>query len=392
MKYNFDTVIERRGTGSEKWDMCDTIFSGSGLLPLWVADMDFQAPPEVIEALAKRAAHGIYGYTAYTDSAYGSVINWFSRRHGWDIKKEWIVYSPGVVPALSLLVQSFTSPGDGIIIQRPVYHPFMHVVKWNGRKLLNSPLRQDKSGRYEMDPDDLRIKASDPSAKMMILCSPHNPPGRVWRRGELDTLIEICAERGILIVSDEIHCDLTYSGIKHIPLPLVKPEYSERIITCTSPSKTFNLAGLQLSNIIIPDKTLRKEFRKISMRNGIFDPNSFAADAMEAAYNNGGEWLDEMMEYVRGNLEFLENFFKSELPEVKVIEPEGTYLVWTDFRAFGISHRELLRKFVEEAKVAPGQGDIYGPEGEGFMRINLACPRAILEEGLNRIAAAFTGQ
>jgi len=266
----------------------------------------------------------------------------------------------------------------------------MHVVEWNGRKLLNSPLRQDKNGRYEMDLDDLRLRASDPSAKMIILCSPHNPPGRVWRRGELDTLIEICAERGILIVSDEIHCDLTYSGIKHIPLPLVRPEYSDRIITCTSPSKTFNLAGLQLSNIIIPDKTLRKEFRKISVRNGIFDPNSFAAVAMEAAYNNGGEWLDEMMEYVQGNLEFLENFFKSQLPEVKVIEPEGTYLVWTDFRGFGMGYRELLKKFVDEAKVAPGQGDIYGPEGEGFMRINLACPRTILEEGLKRIAAVFT--
>ena len=390
MKYNFDAIIDRRGTGSEKWDMCDTIFSGTGLLPLWVADMDFQSPPEVISALTERAAHGIYGYTAYTGSAYESVINWFSTRHGWDIKKEWIVYSPGVVPALSLLVQCFTSPGDGIIIQRPVYHPFMHVVEWNGRKLLNSPLRQDKNGRYEMDLDDLRLRASDPSAKMIILCSPHNPPGRVWRRGELDTLIEICAERGILIVSDEIHCDLTYSGIKHIPLPLVRPEYSDRIITCTSPSKTFNLAGLQLSNIIIPDKTLRKEFRKISVRNGIFDPNSFAAVAMEAAYNNGGEWLDEMMEYVQGNLEFLENFFKSQLPEVKVIEPEGTYLVWTDFRGFGMGYRELLKKFVDEAKVAPGQGDIYGPEGEGFMRINLACPRTILEEGLKRIAAVFT--
>jgi len=385
MKYNFDAIIDRRGTGSEKWDMCDTIFSGTGLLPLWVADMDFQSPPEVISALTERAAHGIYGYTAYTGSAYESVINWFSTRHGWDIKKEWIVYSPGVVPALSLLVQCFTSPGDGIIIQRPVYHPFMHVVEWNGRKLLNSPLRQDKNGRYEMDLDDLRLRASDPSAKMIILCSPHNPPGRVWRRGELDTLIEICAERGILIVSDEIHCDLTYSGIKHIPLPLVRPEYSDRIITCTSPSKTFNLAGLQLSNIIIPDKTLRKEFRKISVRNGIFDPNSFAAVAMEAAYNNGGEWLDEMMEYVQGNLEFLENFFKSQLPEVKVIEPEGTYLVWTDFRGFGMGYRELLKKFVDEAKVAPGQGDIYGPEGEGFMRINLACPRTILEEGLKEL-------
>ena len=385
MKYNFDAIIDRRGTGSEKWDMCDTIFSGTGLLPLWVADMDFQSPPEVISALTERAAHGIYGYTAYTGSAYESVINWFSTRHGWDIKKEWIVYSPGVVPALSLLVQCFTSPGDGIIIQRPVYHPFMHVVEWNGRKLLNSPLRQDKNGRYEMDLDDLRLRASDPSAKMIILCSPHNPPGRVWRRGELDTLIEICAERGILIVSDEIHCDLTYSGIKHIPLPLVRPEYSDRIITCTSPSKTFNLAGLQLSNIIIPDKTLRKEFRKISVRNGIFDPNSFAAVAMEAAYNNGGEWLDEMMEYVQGNLEFLENFFKSQLSEVKVIEPEGTYLVWTDFRGFGMGYRELLKKFVDEAKVAPGQGDIYGPEGEGFMRINLACPRTILEEGLKEL-------
>lgn len=389
MKYNFDRITERKGTGSEKWDMCDDIFRGKELLPLWVADMDFQSPPEVIEALVARAAHGIYGYTAYTDSAYRSLISWFGRRHGWNIEKEWILYSPGVVPALSLLVQSLTEPGDGVIIQRPVYHPFMRVVEANGRKLLNSPLKQEESGRYVMDFDDLRAKASVPAAKMMILCSPHNPPGRVWAIEELQTLVDICAERNILIVSDEIHCDLTYRGIRHTPLPLVNHEYSHRIITCTAPSKTFNLAGLQFSNIIIPDGELRRRFRKTLLVNGIFDPNSFGAVAMEAAYNHGAEWLDEMMEYVKGNLEYMKSSLGSALPRVKVIEPEGTYLVWTDFRGFGLDHRELLRIFVEEAKVAPGQGDLYGPEGEGFIRFNLACPRQILEEGLRRIAAAF---
>lgn len=389
MKYNFDRITERKGTGSEKWDMCDDIFGGKDLLPLWVADMDFQSPPEVTKALTARAAHGIYGYTAYTDSAYRSLIGWFGRKHNWNIEKEWIVYSPGVVPALSLLVQSLTEPGDGVIIQRPVYHPFMRVVEANGRRLLNSPLKQEESGRYVMDFDDLREKAADPSARMMILCSPHNPPGRVWAIEELKTLVDICAERNMLIVSDEIHCDLTYRGIRHTPLPLAAPEYSHRIITCTAPSKTFNLAGLHFSNIIIPDGELRKRFRKALLVNGIFDPNSFGAVAMEAAYNHGAEWLDEMMEYVKGNLEYMKSFFDSALPRVKVIEPEGTYLVWTDFRGFGLDHRELLRIFVEEAKVAPGQGSLYGPEGEGFIRLNLACPRSILDEGLKRIAAAF---
>lgn len=390
MKYRFDTVTDRHGTGCEKWDMCDRIFGGENLLPLWVADMDFQSPPEIIKALVERAEHGIFGYTAYTDSAYESLIQWFSKRHNWNIEKEWIVYSPGVVPALSLLVQSLTEPGDGVIIQRPVYHPFMHVVEGNGRHLLNSPLRQNSDGRFVMDFDDLREKASDPSAKMMFLCSPHNPPGRVWSREELETLVAICAERDIIIVSDEIHCDLTYKGITHIPLPLINPEYSGRIITCTAPSKTFNLAGLQLSNIIIPDRTLRKKFRQALMKNGIIDPNSFAAAAMEAAYNHGAEWLDELMAYVKGNLEHMKHTFRDSLPQIKVLEPEGTYLVWTDFRGFGLNYKELLRIFIEEAKVAPGQGNIYGPEGEGFMRFNLACPRAILEEGIEKIIRAFT--
>ena len=390
MKYQFDKIIDRHGTGSEKWDMCDRIFGGENLLPLWVADMDFQAPPEVIKALTGRAAHGIFGYTAYTDSAYDSLIRWFSSRHNWNIEREWIVYSPGVVPALSLLIQSLTDPGDGVIIQRPVYHPFMHVVEGNGRQLLNSPLIQNGDGKFIMDFNDLREKTSDPSAKIMLLCSPHNPPGRVWSREELETLVSICKERDIIIISDEIHCDLTYKGITHIPLPLIDPEYSERIITCTAPSKTFNLAGLQLSNIIIPDKTLRKKFRKALMRNGIIDPNSFATDAMEAAYNHGAEWLDELMDYVKGNLEYMKYTFRNFLPQIKVIEPQGTYLVWTDFRDFGLDYQELLRIFVEEAKVAPGQGNIYGTEGEGFMRFNLACPRAILEEGLERIIGAFT--
>lgn len=389
MKYGFDNVINRRGTGSEKWDMCDEIFHGENLLPLWVADMDFQSPPEVIKALTERSAHGIFGYTAYTDSAYNSVIRWFSERHNWHIKKEWIMYSPGVVPALSILVQALTDPGDGVIIQRPVYHPFMHVVEGNGRRLLNSPLKQTSDGRFVMDFDDLKEKAADPSARMMLLCSPHNPPGRVWKRDELETLVSICAERDIIIVSDEIHCDLTYKGITHIPLPLVKPEYSDRIITCTAPSKTFNLAGLQLSNIIITDDKLRKKFRKAMMINGIIDPNSFAAAAMEAAYTHGGEWLDELMDYIKGNLEYMKSEFSLYLPQVRVVEPEGTYLVWTDFREFGLDYKELLRIFIEDAQVAPGQGNIYGPEGEGFMRFNLACPRAILEDGLDRIIRAF---
>jgi len=385
----FDEIINRKNTGSEKWDKVDDLFGGENLLPLWVADMDFRTPPEVIDALSQKAAHGIFGYTSYMDSTYSSAINWFSRRHGWRIEKEWILFSPGVVPAINILIQTFTNLCDGIIIQRPVYHPFARVIENNGRKVLNNPLRQNKNGNYEIDFDHLRKQAQKPAAKMMLLCTPHNPVGRVWRADELKEIIKICSDNNILIVSDEIHCDLVFSGHKHIPLHTIADGYTDNIITCTAPSKTFNLAGVQVSNIIVPDEEKRNKLRNSLMKAGMLDPNSFATVAMEAAYNHGEQWLDNLLNYINGNFEFLKNFTSENLSDAKVTDLQGTYLAWVDFRKYNLSTKELDDLFVKKAGVAPSPGYIFGPEGAGFTRFNLACPKSVLENGLKRIAEAF---
>lgn len=391
MSQIFDEIISRKNTGSEKWDHCDKIFGGENLLPLWVADMDFRTPPEVIDALSKKAAHGIFGYTAYMDSTYDSVVRWFTRRHGWNIEKEWVLYAPGVVPAINILIQTFTESCDGIIIQRPVYHPFGRVIENNGRRILNNPLRQNRDGSYEIDFKHLREQAEKPSAKMMLLCSPHNPAGRVWREDELKEIIRICSENNILIISDEIHCDLVFKGHRHLPLHTLGGDYSDNIITCTAPSKTFNLAGVQISNTIVPDEVKRKKFRNSLMKAGMLDPNSFATVAMEAAYNFGEPWLDSLLEYVYGNYEFLKSFISSELPDAKIADLQGTYLAWVDFRKYSMTDKELDDLFVKKAGVAPSPGHIFGPEGSGFTRFNLACPRSVLEDGMKRISGAFRG-
>jgi len=385
----FDKIIDRKNTGSEKWDRCDQLFGGENLLPLWVADMDFRTPQEVIDTLTLKAAHGIFGYTSYRDSAYDSVINWFSRKHGWKIDREWILYSPGVVPALNLLVQAFTDLCDGVIIQRPVYHPFMKVIENNGRRILNNPLRQNSSGSYEIDFDHLREQAKKPAARMMLLCTPHNPVGRVWREDELKTIIGICSENNILLVSDEIHCDLTFNNHRHIPLHTIAGEFKDNIITCTAPSKTFNLAGVQISNIIISDQEKGKKFKNSLMKAGMLDPNSFAPEAMEAAYNYGEKWLDDLLIYINGNFKWMKKFISSELTKAEVTELEGTYLAWVDFRKYNFNSKELDDLFTKKAGVAPNPGHIFGPEGDGFMRFNIACPRSVLEEGMNRIAQVF---
>jgi cystathionine beta-lyase len=385
----FDEVINRRNTGSEKWDHCDEIFGGDNLLPLWVADMDFRTPPEVIDALSQKAAHGIFGYSSYMDSTYDSVIRWFSKRHGWTLNKEWVQYSPGVVPALNLIVQTFTDICDGVIIQRPVYHPFMKVIENNSRKVLNNPLRQNRSGYYEIDFDHLRHLAQKPAAKMMILCSPHNPAGRVWREDELRKTLDICTENNILLVSDEIHCDLTFNRNKHIPVHAIAGGFKDNVITCTAPSKTFNLAGIQISNIIISNEVIMKKFQTSLLHAGMLEPNSFAPAALEAAYNCGDQWLGDLLNYVYGNYEFMKKFMSDELGLAEVTELQGTYLAWADFRKYKLSNKELNDLFVKKAKVAPSPGYVFGPEGAGFMRFNLACPRSVLGDGMERIAEAF---
>ncbi len=389
MKFDFDRVVDRTGTASFKWDLADGIFGGTGLLPLWVADMDFESPPEVVEALAKRARHGVYGYTAPMPEYYRAVTEWFEGRHAWRLTPEWIVTAPGVVPALNLLIQTFTEPGDGVIVQQPVYYPFMRSIKNNGRKVINNPLRLDGKA-YRVDFDDLERKAKDPSAKLMILCSPHNPVGRVWTGEELKRVGDICLAHGILVVSDEIHCDLVYEGHRHVPFGSLGRDYLMKSVTCTAPSKTFNLAGLQTANLVIADPDLRQRYARTIDCLGLKWPNLFGAEALIAAYRHGGEWLDKLMEYLAGNLAFMKEYIAAHMPRIGVIEPEATYLVWLDFRSYGLDTEELKRLMRKDARLALDDGYIFGsPEGDGFERINIACPRSILEEALKRMREAL---
>lgn len=386
--HNFEEVIDRKNTCSAKWDGTDKFFQKPNLLPMWVADMDFLSPRPIIEAIIRRAEHGVFGYTFLGSQYYEAVINWFQRRHNWTLDKSWIYYAPGVLPGISFSVQAFSKPGDKVIVQNPIYTPFYQIIKNNDRKRLLNPLKLS-NGRYEMDFKDLKAKVRNPRAKLIILCNPHNPTGRVWTKEELTSLGEICLENQILVITDEIHCDLIYPGYKYTPFASISNEFAQNSITCNSPSKTFNLPSLKVANIIIPNPQLRTNFSKIRQRNYIREPNCFASAVVEAAYNECEDWVEELILYIKDNLEFLKNFIKENLPEVKLIEPEGTYLVWLDFRKLGFDGKELTKILFENAKVALWEGYLFGKGGKGFERINIACPRSILNEGLSRIANAI---
>ncbi len=399
MQYDFDREINRRGTHSLKWGFMqdeedplrakptEAFFGENRVLPLWVADMDFPSPRPVVEALIERAKHGIYGYTVRTNSYSEAVVNWMRKRHGWEIAPEWICTTPGVVPALNLLVRTFAAPGERVLIQRPVYYPFFSAIENNGAETVVSPLVYE-DGRYRMDFDDLEEKASDPRVKLAILCSPHNPIGRVWTADELTRFGEICLKNGVLVVSDEIHGDLVYRGNKFVPLASLDEALAQNAITCTAPSKTFNLAGLHTSNIIISNPELRSRFEKTLQSTGLFGMNAFGAVAVEAAYNHGEEWLAQALDYLDGNLAYLEDYVSRRIPQITVIRPEGTYLVWMDCRRLGLDKDGLKRLMLKEARVYLDEGFLFGPEGEGFERINIACPRSILVEALERIGNA----
>jgi cystathionine beta-lyase len=386
--YSFDEIVNRKNTCSSKWDGTDNFFQKENLLPMWIADMDFLSPQPIIEAIINRAKCGVYGYTFLPNTYYSAVINWFQRRHNWTIEKKWIYYAPGVLPGLSFAVQAFSKPGDKIIVQNPIYTPFYSIIKNNDCKRLLNPLNLS-NGRYTMDLRDLKRKVKDPRVKIMILCNPHNPTGRVWTKEELTDLGEICLENQILVITDEIHCDLVYPGYKYIPFASISKDFAQNSITCTAPSKTFNLPSLKVANIIIPNPKLRSKYNKIRQRNHITNPNYIVSAVTEAAYNECEDWLEELILYIKENLEFLKNFIQSNLPEVKVIEPEGTYLVWLDFRELGLESKELSKILFEKAKVALWEGQLFGKGGKGFERINIACPRSILSEGLDRIAKAI---
>lgn len=386
-RYNFDEVMDRRGTGSLKWDALKERFGSEDLLPLWVADMDFRAPEAVVEALVSRAEHGIYGYSTFMPSYYDSIIRWYHRRYHWEIKKEWIVYTPGVVPAINFAIQAFTNPGDNVIVQPPVYYPFFRSIEWNGRHVLYNPLKL-ADGRYRMDFDDLEKKVKDPRARMMILCSPQNPVGRVWEKEELQRLGDICIDNNILVFSDEIHSDLRYPGVGFTNFASISDKFAQHSITGTSGTKTFNLAGLQISNIIIPNERIRQTFENSVATAGTIMPNAFAPVALQTAYDKCEDWLDELMEYLAGNLEFLKEFVREELPGVNVIEPQGTYLCWLDFRDVEADPASLEGLMLKVAKVALDEGYIFRAGGDGFERINLACPRSILRTALQKISEA----
>ena len=387
MKYDFNKIVDRSKYHSVKWDELETTFGVQDVLPMWVADMEFKSPKPVIEAIKKAAEHGIYGYTSRPDSYYQAIIDWIEKKHHWKVKKDWLAYGPGVVPALSFIIRAFTQPGDKVIVQPPVYYPFFRAIENNGCYIVNNPLKVE-SNKYVMDFEDLEKKIDDPRIKILILCSPHNPVGRVWQKEELSRLGEICLEHNIIVVSDEIHADILFKGYKHIPFASISKEFAQNSITCTAPSKTFNLAGLQTSTIIIPNKKYYGIYNNMLNSLALNENNYFGLIALEAAYRYGEEWLNQLLFYLNENLEFLIEYFKERIPKIKVIKPEGTYLVWLDCRQLGFNAKSLNNFMLKKAKVALDDGNWFGKEGERFMRINIACPRSFLEKGLNRIERA----
>ncbi|AEI44713.1 MalY/PatB family protein [Paenibacillus mucilaginosus] len=390
MAYDFDRLIDRRNTRSYKWDQGAKLFGDPDILPLWVADMDFLAPPAVREVLEKRAALGVYGYAVRTESYLASIVNWYRRRHGWTIEPGWITDSPSIVTSLSLAVELFTEPGGEVVLQSPVYYPFYDVILGNGRKVAKNPL-VIRNNRFEMDYEHLESLFQG-GAKLLLLCSPHNPGGRVWEREELLRLGELCLRYGVTVVSDEIHCDLALSGHKHIPFASLSPELADITMTCLAATKTFNLPGLHTSYVVTSNASLRRRLEHRIKTLSIHMASHFAQDAVEAAYNEGEPWLEEMLAYVEGNLEYAIGFLAEHLPEVKPLRPDGTYLLWVDCRGLNLDIKGLKELMFNRAKVAFSEGSVFGTEGEGWLRINLACPRSILEEALQRFCGAAVPQ
>ena len=387
MRYNFDEIIDRRNTDCLKYDFAVERGKPADVLPLWVADMDFRTAPHIIEKAVADASLGIYGYTESKDDYFQAVANWYSTYFDWNVEKKWLVKTPGIVFAIGLAIKALTKEGDGVMIQQPVYYPFSEVIKDNDRKLVNNALVL-RNGHYEIDFEDFEQKIIQEQVKLFVLCSPHNPVGRVWTKEELQKIGEICLKYGVKVVSDEIHSDFVYGDRKHYVFTTVDPRFEEFSIVCTAPSKTFNLAGLQASNIFIPNVQIRKAFLKQMSAVGYSQLNMIGLHACKAAYETGREWLEELKVYLKGNLDFVREYLEQNLPQIKLIEPEGTYLIWLDCRALGLPEAKLEHLIVHEAKLWLDSGVIFGKDGEGFERINIACPRAILEEACKRLCRA----
>lgn len=380
MRYDFNTPVDRRDTNSYKWDSLDM----ENVIPLWVADMDFKTAPCIIDALKKRVEHGVFGYTRVPDKYYQACIDWFSKRHNWNFQASDVIYTSGVVPAISAIIKALAKPGEKVIVQTPVYNCFFSSIRNNGCVASENELILD-DGCYKIDFEDLERKAADPEATLMLLCNPHNPSGRVWTYNELTQIYEICRKHNVTIVSDEIHCELVYPPFVYIPFCSISDEAAQNSVVCVSPSKSFNIAGLQIANIVCKDEEMRKKIDKAININEVCDVNPFGVIATIAAYTEGGPWLAELVDYLSQNYEYLVTFFNNELPDFPVIKLEGTYLVWVDCRKLNLTSVELEEKLIREGGVWLNPGSMYGAAGEGFMRINIACPKARLEEGLKRI-------
>ncbi|WP_304341409.1 MalY/PatB family protein [Metaclostridioides mangenotii] len=386
MKYNFDDVVDRSDNFAAKWSEMNKKYGTNELLPMWVADMDFKAAPCIVDAIRNRLDQKIYGYTTRPDSYNESIVNWVSKRYGWDIKTDWLIFSPGVMPTISLLISELTDKNDKIMIQEPVYSPFNSIVKANDRELVISPLIKKENGNYVMNYDEIESKIKD--VKLFILCNPHNPVGRVWTKEELKKLGDICIKNGVKVISDEIHSDIILKGQKHIPFGSISEEFAQNSITCMAPTKTFNIAGLQMSQVILPNEDDYKKLDTAFTRIDIKRNNAFSLVATEAAYNHGEDWLEEFLEYLEGNIDFAIDYINKNIPALKVNKPEATYLLWVDFSGLGKSNEEIAKALVEKGKVALNNGPSFGIGGDQFQRINLACPRAMVEEGLSRIKTA----
>ena len=383
--FDFDTVINRRGTNSYKWD----IVKEEDVIPLWVADMDFKAAPAILEALKKRVEHGVFGYTLVTDSYYEAIINWFARRHNWQIDRSWIIYTTGVVPAVSCAIKALTLPGEKVLIQTPDYNCFFSSIKNNGCEVAENELVR-RGDSYEVDFEDFERQCADEKTTVFLLCNPHNPAGRVWTKEELERMNDICLAHGVRVISDEIHCELVMPGHRFTPFAAISNACRDNSVVLNSPTKAFNIAGLQIANIICADPAMRRRIDRAVNINEVCDVNPFGVVALQAAYNESEEWLDSLNHYIWGNYLALKEFIAKELPRLEVARLEGTYLAWVDIKATGLTSDEAYEKLMKEGRVYVNSGTMYGRRaGEGYLRINLACPRATLLEGLKRMGGVL---
>lgn len=387
---DFDRVIERRNTDCLKYDFAERCGKPEGVLPLWVADMDFKTSEHILDAIEERVKHGIFGYTESRENYFEAVSGWMQRRHNWEVKRNWLVKTPGIVFALAMAVRAYSRAGDTVLIQRPVYYPFTEVIENNDRIVVSNDLVLGEDGKYHIDFEDLERKIAENHIPLFLFCSPHNPVSRVWTEEELIRVGEICLKYNVIIVSDEIHEDFVFGCRKHYVFANLKKEFADISITCTSPAKTFNLAGLQISNIFIPNGDLRRQFRKQIGAAGYSQLNTIGLTACEAAYNYGADWYEAMMKYVAENIDFMRKYIQTELPLLRMIEPEGTYLVWVDFRNLGLSETKLEELIVKKANLWLDSGAIFGKAGEGFERFNVACPRSVLKQALEQLKAAIS--